>query len=280
VSSCLRLSGRLGDRFPLQRANRRPPTPRPISVRVTAEQLECQNPVAGVAASGAGADATKRIDIRCCLVVTNGIPEGRRCGEKRRGGARKKATCCAGVSGVEARAAGFHTSRERVKMGRRGKRTGVRVPRRRPAGPAGREPIGSAVRVPRWSPPLPCCGRPAAACIPGSRAQRPGSRSDISPTAKLSPEWPTQDHLARRGWRLYPGGRVVPVSRKSGTQQSSASSPCGSYRWLVGRAYRHFRIGCQEQVSRSAYRAGPASATFRTVPPGTGYSGRDPGLLR
>src|SRR5262249_47396702 len=36
-------------------------------------------------------------------------------------------------------------------------------------------------------------------CIPGSRAQRLGSRSDRSSTAKLPLEWPTQYHLVQRG---------------------------------------------------------------------------------
>jgi len=65
-------------------------------------------------------------------------------------------------------------------------------------------------------------------CIPGSRARRPGSRSDMSSTVKRSLEWPTQKPLGP--------ARCLPLPRKAGsagipanpsTQQNSAvASSC------------------------------------------------------
>lgn len=70
-------------------------------------------------------------------------------------------------------------------------------------------PISGMGRVPRVSPspflPSLLTGQ-VIPREPGTEARPPVVKSS---TAKLPLEWPTQYHLAQRGWCLYPGGRVV-----------------------------------------------------------------------
>ncbi len=74
---------------------------------------------------------------------------------------------------------------------------GCNDPQRRPARREGREPISGVGRYTLEVPlSLPVDGvsgwRQAAPGVSPGAGQEPGSRSDISSTAKLSLEWPTQ----------------------------------------------------------------------------------------
>ena len=56
---------------------------------------------------------------------------------------------------------------------------------------------------------------------PRKPGTRPGFRSDKAPLRSSLWSGRPSNHLFQRGWRLYPGGRAVLVSRKPSTQQSS-----------------------------------------------------------
>ncbi len=60
-------------------------------------------------------------------------------------------------------------------------------------------------------------------CIPGGRARGPAPGPTEAPLRSTRRSGRPNNHLARRVPCLYPGGRVVPVSRKPGTQRNSAS---------------------------------------------------------
>src|SRR5437868_12146839 len=124
-------------------------------------------------------------------------------------------------------------------------------PQRRPARPEG-QGRSAAWDVTPWNFPLPFLPLPeygqGVRCIRGSRAQRLGSRTDKSPTAKLPLEWPTQEPLGPAS--------LVPLPRREG----SAGFPQNPAR---SRA-RLFREGLARQAIRpdKAPQAVPFASSF------------------
>ena len=95
-----------------------------------------------------------------------------------------------------------------------------------------------------------------------SRSSAPGPTQ--APLRSTHRSGRPNNHLARRVGCLYPGGWVVPVSRKPGTQQNSASRsrrrPLLAARprfvCVTGGAYRKSRGGCQEEIRRPSLSCG------------------------